>query len=72
MANVLIRDVPDSILTTIDVKARRLGLSRNEYLRREMLRVGTTHKPVTVDDIRRWGEIFADLADPEIMDGAWH
>jgi len=36
MANILIRDVPDKVLAAIDAKAKRVGLSRTEYLRRAL------------------------------------
>lgn len=33
---LLIRNVPDHVVAAIDVNARRLGLSRSEYLRRQV------------------------------------
>lgn len=72
MSDVLIRDVPDDVLAAIDAKAKRLGLSRTEYLRRQMVRVATgADAPVTADDLRKFAERFADLADPAVMRGAW-
>lgn len=72
MADVLIRDVPDDVIAAIEAKANRLGLSRTEYLRRQMARVAaTSEEPVTVDALRTLGEVFADLGDPDVMRGAW-
>jgi hypothetical protein len=72
MTDVLIRGVPEEVVTAIEAKAARLGLSRTEYLRRQMARDASTgDEPVTVDHLRRFGEIFADLADPDVMRGAW-
>jgi plasmid stability protein len=72
MTDVLIRDVPDDVVSAIEAKAKRLGLSRTEYLRRQMLRVASTsEEPVTVESLRQFGRTFADLADPEVMRGAW-
>jgi hypothetical protein len=72
MTDLLIRDVPDDVLAVIDAKARRVGLSRSEYLRRALAREGTTGAaPVTVDDLSRFAETFADLADPDVMRQAW-
>jgi hypothetical protein len=70
MADVLIRDVPDHVLAAVDAKARRLGLSRSEYLRRQLASeaVGET---VTVDDLREFAQLAADLRDPEVMAKAW-
>jgi hypothetical protein len=51
-----------------------LGLSRNEYLRRKLEgerqprdRRANRHR----QDWQRSAEVFADLADPTIMDAAW-
>jgi hypothetical protein len=72
MPDVLIRDVPDDVVSAIDAKAKRLGLSRTEYLRRQMLRVASTSdEPVSVESLRQFARIFADLGDPEVMRGAW-
>lgn len=72
MTDVLIRDVPDDVVAAIDAKARRLGLSRTEYLRRTLARErATATGEVSVADLARFAESFADLADPEVMRGAW-
>lgn len=72
MTDVLIRDVPDDVISAIEAKAKRLGLSRTEYLRRQMARMATTSdEPVTVEALRTFGETFADLGDPDVMGGAW-
>ncbi|MGH3441328.1 MAG: type II toxin-antitoxin system VapB family antitoxin [Nitriliruptorales bacterium] len=72
MTDVLIRDVPDEVVAAIEAKAKRLGLSRAEYLRRQMVRVASaTEGPVTVADLKRLSQTFADLSDPESMRGAW-
>jgi hypothetical protein len=69
---VLIRDVPDDVVAAIDSEARRLDMSRAEYLRRALIQLAT--KPsggVTVDDLANFAATFADLADPELMARAW-
>lgn len=72
MTDVLIRDVPDDVVSAIDAKAKRLGLSRTEYLRRQMVRVASSSdEPVTVESLRVFGDTFADLADPDVMRQAW-
>lgn len=72
MTDVLIRDVPDDVVSAIEAKAKRVGLSRTEYLRRQMMRVASTSdEPVTVESLHEFAQTFADLADPEIMRGAW-
>jgi hypothetical protein len=72
MTDVLIRDVPEDVVSAIEAKAKRLGLSRTEYLRRQMVRVASTSdEPVTVESLRQFAQTFADLADPEVMRGTW-
>ena len=72
MVDVLIRDVPEDSLDAIDATAKRLGLSRNEYLRRQLVaHAATAEASLAVQDLRRFAESFADLADPEVMRGAW-
>jgi hypothetical protein len=34
MTDMLIRDVPDEVITAVDAHAARLGLPRSEYARR--------------------------------------
>ncbi len=72
MPNILIRDLPDHVVAAIDANAERFGLSRNEYLRRQLAReaVGPGAK-VTVEDLRRLADYFADLDDPDVLSGAW-
>lgn len=72
MTDILIRDVPDDVVSAIDTKAQRVGLSRSEYLRRALDRERQSQRiTVTVDDLAAFAESFRDLDDPEIMGGAW-
>lgn len=72
MSDVLIRDVPDEVLSAIDHQASNLGLSRNEYLRRQLTQVVCrTHEGVTAADLRRFSHTVRDLGDPDVMDQAW-
>ncbi|MDE0614776.1 MAG: antitoxin [bacterium] len=72
MADILIRGVPVEVLAAIDAKAKRVGLSRNEYLCRtlEGERVAVTG-PVSVEDFNRFAVLAQDLRDPDVMAGAW-
>jgi hypothetical protein len=72
MTNVLIRDVPEEVLAAIDANARRMGLSRVEYLRRALERErAVVGQRVAVTDLARLGETFQDLSDPDVMRRAW-
>jgi len=73
MPNILIRDLSQEAIDRIDAAAANLGLSRNEYLRRRF-EEGTNRtgqRTVTAEDWQRSAEVFADLADPGVMDAAW-
>jgi plasmid stability protein len=72
MTDVLIRDVPDEVIAALDARADRLGLSRSEYLRRRLAQdAGAPGRPVSVEDLARFAETFADLTDPDVMSRAW-
>lgn len=72
MTDLLIRNLDQEAVRRIDASAERLGLSRNEYLRRELIRLtqmGT--RPATRQDLTRSAEIFADVLDESVMRRAW-
>lgn len=72
MTDVLIRGVAPDVLAAIDAKAQRVGLSRNEYLRRQLAQdAAIPMQKCTLEDLRRFAETFADLDDPEVMRKAW-
>jgi hypothetical protein len=72
MTDMLIRDVPDDVIAAVDAHARRLGLSRTEYVRRRLTQDAAAQgSAVGVHDLLRFTETFADLADPEVMAQAW-
>ena len=73
MPNILIRDLSQQAVDRIDAAAANLGLSRNEYLRRKFEEGSnvTGDQTVTAEDWQRSAEVFADLADPSVMEQAW-
>lgn len=72
MTDLLVRGVPDDVLAAINAKAKRLGLSRAEYVRRQLTQAArTTDAAVNASDLRQFTDTFADLGDPAIMDRAW-
>jgi hypothetical protein len=51
MPDLLIRDVPDDVLAALEAHARRLGLSRAEYVRRKLTQVAAAaDSPVSTGD----------------------
>jgi hypothetical protein len=71
MPNILIRDVPDDVLAAIDAKAKRVGLSRTEYLRRTLERERVPAAAVSIAQLARTASLARDLDDPDVMSGAW-
>lgn len=72
MADLLIRDFSVEDLELLDAQARRLGLSRAEFLRRHLHQTAQRlDKPVTTSDLHRFADLVTDLADEEVMRQAW-
>jgi hypothetical protein len=72
MTDLLIRNVDPETVSRIEADAARLGLSREEYLRREVGRLGReVPRQTTVEDLNRFGERFAGLGDETLMRQAW-
>jgi Ribbon-helix-helix protein, copG family len=68
----VIRDVPEDLVDLIDRYARRMGISRSEYLRRSLERERPIEMaPTTNADFERIGDRFAALSDDELMRRAW-
>lgn len=70
MPDLLIRDLSEADLHHLDSRARALGLSRSEYVRRR-LRQDTGTRKLTVADVERFACAHADLADAQVMASAW-
>ena len=71
MSDILIRDVAESTVAELDRRASDLGVSRNEYLRRWLDTEMRITQPVTAEDLRRFGRLARDLADPDVRREAW-
>lgn len=73
MTDILIRDVNPEVVLRLDEEASRMGLSRNELLKRRLEAdvQPTNQAKITAADWARSRELLADLADPEVMDQAW-
>ncbi len=72
MTDMLIRDVPDDVIAALEAHARRLGLSRTEYMRRKLAQdAAVSDSPVSTGDLTRFADRFSDLADPDVMSQAW-
>jgi len=76
MTDVLIRNVPEDQLRAIDVKAARLGLSRSDYLRRQIAEDAAREAnhaaaPVGLDEWPDFEETLPDAFDEELIRRAW-
>jgi len=72
VTDVLIRDVPDDVIDAVDAHAQQLGLSRSEYLRRQLAReIAWSTEMVSIEDLRLVAETFTDLGDSTVMNQAW-
>ena len=71
MSDVLIRDISDEELTRIDGEASRLGLTRDEYLRRWVAYDASRPLPPTRTVAAGDFTKFAPLADQELITDAW-
>jgi hypothetical protein len=69
---MLIRDVPDEVIAGLEAHARKLGLSRTEYVRRKLAQdAAVSGSSVSAGDLMRFADTFSDLADPDVMFQAW-
>ena len=75
MTDILIRGISTEAIARIEEQAAKLGLSRNEYLRRQLDSLSTyqheSTSVVSVDEVRRASHAARDLGDPEVMSAAW-
>lgn len=72
MPDVLIRDFPSEDLKLLDQQARRLGLSRSAFLRRQLHREARRlDRPVRAEDLSSFTDLLPDLSDPDVMRDAW-
>ncbi|MBA2324652.1 MAG: ribbon-helix-helix protein, CopG family [Actinomycetota bacterium] len=72
MTDILIRDVPADVVAALDAHARRLGLSRTEYLKRQLAQAAVRPtRTVAQDDLEWFSVTFTDLEDPDVMTKAW-
>lgn len=72
MADLLIRDLAPELVIALDAKAKTLGISRVELLRRTITReIAISSESVTEQHLAALVKLLPDLGDPEVMRGAW-
>lgn len=73
MPDVLVRGLSAAAIERLDAQALALGLSRNEFLRRQLEAAPPTGDDSSLAwaDWRRSAAVFGDLANPDVMAAAW-
>jgi hypothetical protein len=75
MTDILIRGVSDESVAHIEEQASKLGLSRNEYLRRQLDALAGVPREapaeISIDDLRRASDAARDLENDDVMSAAW-
>ncbi len=72
MADILIRNLPDAVVADIDAAASKLGISRVEYVRRQLIQEARRmSQSVSADDLRASDDRLSALLDDELMGRAW-
>ena len=73
MPDLLIRDFSADDLALLDGQAKRLGLSRAEYVRRQLHQTAQRipETEVTVADLAQLAAVLGDLGDVSVMNAAW-
>lgn len=72
MADLLIRDLAPELVIALDAKAKTLGISRVELVRRTITRdIAISAESVTEQHLAALAELLPDLGDAEVMRGAW-
>jgi Ribbon-helix-helix protein, copG family len=69
MTDILIRDVPDEVVASLDAKARSTGQTRAEFLRR--LLADQQEPSLTREQLNRFADRTTDLGNPDVMAAAW-
>lgn len=73
MPDVLVRGLSGDAVKRIDAEASARGLSRNEYLRRQLEGVLAPRVDIEFSavDLRRASDAVSDLLDDDLMEQAW-
>jgi Ribbon-helix-helix protein, copG family len=72
MTDILIPNVPEAVAARIDAHAKALGLSRDEFLRRQLVReANRAQGSATWADLQQSSDRFRNLLEDGLMEGAW-
>lgn len=72
MANIHVRDIPDSVVAALDGRARERGVSRNTLAVEALEAAARAHsRPATAEDLARFTARFPLLADDDAIAAAW-
>ena len=72
MTDIWITNIPDDVIAGLDRRAGQLGLTRAEFIRRQLSTASAGGcDVVTIESLKHVAEICEDLADSEVMASAW-
>jgi hypothetical protein len=72
VTDLLIRNLSPEVVIALDLKAKNLGISRVEFVRRAITReVSATPGSLTEKHLAEMANRLKDLDNPEVMRGAW-
>jgi len=72
VTDIWITNIPDDVIAGLDRRAGQLGLTRAEFIRRQLSTASAGGcDVVTIESLKHVAEICEDLADGEVIAGAW-
>jgi plasmid stability protein len=72
MADIIVRGVPDEVVSSLDARASRLGLSRSDYVRRCLVQdTARDDSLVSGVHLAHFADVFGDLGNRDVMLRAW-
>lgn len=72
MTDILIRNLDEDDVSRLDKRASRLGLSRNEFIRRTLSREAHIgEQTITKEDWERFADLASDMLSEDFERRAW-
>lgn len=72
VTDVVIQSLPPDTIQALSLRAEAEGIPLDVFIRNLVVDAAGTRPPLDHDEVLKVMELVKDLADPEIMSGAWH
>ena len=72
VTDVVIQSLPPDTIQALSLRAEAEGIPLDVFIRDLVLDAAGTRPPLDHAEVLEVMELVKDLADPEIMSGAWH